>query len=198
MSPTSRLALSCLAALCAAGCIVAERAPEPPAEARLSEAAAGRPAQAAVLYARDGTPVPLAAQPAQDGAGAHLPRPSGESRTYLLELYQETVDAKEALGREVRALHAELDALRQGLAARERELENERAHVESLEAERLRLEEESRELAARLVTAQIRRLEAERLLLEAKIEWLRAQELGRAGAPPALPQTPPARDGGSR
>lgn len=169
-----------LAATCAA-CVVTDSS-APSAKTRRAESALAPPSQPAVLYARDGTPVPVGAQPSGDGSVPHTPTVGAESRTFLLELYQQSVDAKEALEREVRALHADVADLRGALAERERELQTERVRAEGLEGERVRLTAENAELAARLVTAQVRRLEAERLLLESKIEALRAQEAAREAA----------------
>lgn len=194
--PAPRRAVLALALAACASCIVTDPGP-PPGEARRSESAAPPPTQPSVLYARDGTPVPVGAQPVGDGSVPHTPTVGAESRTFLLELYQETVDAKEALEREVRSLHADVSELRTSLAAREAELQAERGRAEGLEAERQRLSGENAELAARLVTAQIRRLEAERLLLESKVEWLRAQESARASSDMPLDESAPARSGTS-
>lgn len=133
------------------------------------------------LYARDGTPVK-----ADYADEAHALRSESGSRMYLLELYQEAVDRREALELEVGAMNDELGNARRQLAARDGELAAAARKEQSMLEERDRLVAENDDLTARLVTAQIRRLEAEKLLLEAKIEWLRAED-AREEAPASAP-----------
>jgi hypothetical protein len=160
-----------------------------PIEARAA-AARAEPAPEPTLYARDGTPVGAGA--AGTAEAAHALRDDGGSRMYLLELYQEAVDRREALELELAALNGELARSRDLAAARDEQLAAAAREREALVAERDRLAAENDDLAARLVTAQIRRLEAEKLLLEAKLEWLRAEET-REEPPPAA-----ATNGGGR
>jgi hypothetical protein len=135
------------------------------------------------LYARDGSPVPnkpAASVTTADAIGRDLGAKEG-SRPYLLELYQQAIEQKEALALEVSALHAaleeadhrqlELETDNEGLKQRIRQIEQ---RVTALEADKL-------DLAGRLATAQIRRLEAEKLLLETTLEWSRFQS-SRAGS----------------
>ena len=96
---------------------------------------------------------------------------------YILELYQQAIDEKEALKIEVQALSAALDKANDAIelgATRRAELQK---LTEGLRSDVTRLETEGDNLASRLTTAQIRRLEAEKLLLEAKIEWSRLQRM---------------------
>ncbi len=158
-------------------------------EASTAPLAGARDGGTTPLYGRDGTPV--SAQPG--GTVALDGRPSREldgkdgSRMYILELYQQAVNEKEALQLEVQALSAALDqteAERVSVVTKLMASEAANAALKSdLEAERVR----SKDLAERLTTAQIRRLEAEKLLLEAKIEWQRVQDVIRAEA--AMPST---------
>lgn len=139
-----------------------------------------------VLYARDGTPVPASgpggAYEIPPDAPAHGVQRGEQSRMYLLELYQETVDRKEALELEVRSLTADLRIAREELIGVQAEREAARQTIAELEAVRDRQREELRALAERLVTAQIRRLESDKLLLEAKIDWARTRQMIEAGA----------------
>lgn len=131
------------------------------------------------LYGRDGSPVATqrggTVEPGRQPS--HSLDSSDGSRMYILELYQQAIDEKEALEIEVGALGAALDksndAIEQG-ALRIVELQK---LSEGLRTDVSRLEGEGVELAERLTTAQIRRLEAEKLLLEAKIEWSRLQKM---------------------
>ena len=89
---------------------------------------------------------------------------------YLLDLYQQAVDERDAL---VLAVTSANQALEKESAARG-DVEKERdaliAKVTDLEERAAARDAELAELVARLTTAQIRRLEAEKSLLEAKIE----------------------------
>ncbi len=131
------------------------------------------------LYGRDGSPVSVQRGGTVDGGRRpthELESPDG-SRMYILELYQQAIDEKEALEIEVQALSAALtkanDALQQGVQ-RTGDLQK---MLEGLRSEVKRLDSEGQDLASRLQTAQIRRLEAEKLLLEAKLEWSRLQKM---------------------
>jgi len=127
-----------------------------------------------VLYARDGSVVQGAGATRNGPAAERLPQEG--SRTFMLELYQKAIDEKEALALEIRNLEATLAKSRSELAAALKEKDELQKKHEALEAERVRLQDESFELSGRLVTAQIRRLEAEKILLESKIEWQRLEE----------------------
>lgn len=133
-----------------------------------------------ILYARDGTPIhasgPFAVEPGEDGP-AHGVQRGEQSRMYLLELYQEAVDAKEALELEVRSMTVDLQLAREEVMAAQTELEQARARIGQLEGEVGAQRNELRELAERLITAQIRRLESDKLLLEAKIDWARTRSV---------------------
>jgi hypothetical protein len=109
------------------------------------------------------------------GSATHGVEPTESGRLYILELYQEVLDQRDALEQEVATLHADLE-----LAQREIERLGGRAtdgegRVGTLEQELATVRTENQDLAARLTTAQVRRLEAEKLLLLAKIEIQRAR-----------------------
>ena len=130
------------------------------------------------LYGRDGSPV--TAQPAgtvvNDRAPTHeLEEPDG-SRMYILELYQQAIEARESLEMEVEALTAALDKANDALEQSAYQNDEMKKLVEKQAGQIERLENQGLGLASRLTTAQIRRLEAEKLLLEAKLEWQRLQE----------------------
>ncbi|MEM7518358.1 MAG: hypothetical protein AAF368_15730 [Planctomycetota bacterium] len=132
------------------------------------------------LYGRDGTPVAKQTGgtiTTDDRPVRDLQSADGNSRMYILELYQEAVNEKEALALEVQGLSAALDQAQAQLSEAGM-LEQERgAYLVKLEEKIGVLEGQNVELAERLTTAQIRRLEAEKLLLEAKIEWQRVQDI---------------------
>ena len=127
------------------------------------------------LYPADEGPTAMPEPGAEweEGPFPHDMQPTGAGRLYLLELYQQTIDDKEALEREVGGLTDALDRAYAELDARNGELAEALSGRSGLEVETQRLREENQDLAARLATAQIRRLEAEKMLLEAKIEWAR-------------------------
>ncbi len=126
----------------------------------------------------------------EEGPFPHDMQPTGAGRLYLLELYQQTIDDKEALEREIGGLTQALDRAYAELEGHKGELELARTSKVDIESEARRLQEENSDLAARLATAQIRRLEAEKMLLEAKIEWaqfLAKEESGLMGDRSASP-----------
>lgn len=172
-------------ALAASACAVAPThadAPQPSIFTQPPEA--GEP----VLYARDGSVVDASAAEAQ-GAGAARREVGGESgRMYLLELYQQVIDERDALNREVHALRADLEAQSGALGhsqARVIELEGK---LRELSDQAQRLGAENQDMAARLTTAQIRRLQAERLLLEHKLAVQKEREAqAQAAAAQAAP-----------
>jgi len=110
------------------------------------------------------------------GAATHGVEPTESGRLYILELYQQVLDQRDALEQEVAALQADLELKETeitGLGGRATEGEG---RVGMLEQELAALRAENQDLAARLTTAQVRRLEAEKLLLLARIEMQRARE----------------------
>lgn len=170
MSPLRIPVRTALAATAAAwlacACSVAPtRAAEPEPSIFTHPPEAGEP----LLYARDGSVVDTSA-PAQERASAARRDVGGDSgRMYLLELYQQVIDERDELSREVYALRADLDAQSGALGQSQARVIELEGQVRELQA---RVEEQSQQatdLAARLTTAQIRRLQAERLLLEHKL-----------------------------
>ena len=129
------------------------------------------PAEPARLYARDGSVV--AASPRGEVTPSeelvHDLQPSSGGRMYILELYQQVLDERDALQLELRRVGAENERARAQTAEVEAALAALEASFAALDAEKRALLEENLDLAGRLTTAQIRRLEAERLLLEARI-----------------------------
>jgi hypothetical protein len=100
----------------------------------------------------------------------------GSGRMYLLEMYQQALDEREALEIEVGALTSRIEQLLSRLADSDAALTSEREARATLERDVAALRSENQDLAGRLVTAQIRRLEAEKMLLEARIEQERATQ----------------------
>lgn len=131
------------------------------------------------LYGRDGSPV--ASQ--RGGTVDPIRKPTHDldsqdgSRMYILELYQQAIDDKEALEVEVVALTAALDKANDIIQQNHDRLTEVQGLLEAERAKSMQFEAEGEELASRLTTAQIRRLEAEKLLLEAKLEWNRLQKM---------------------
>lgn len=148
------------------------------------------------LYARDGSVVQGTAP---DAGVASEPRHDVSardgSRMYLLELYQKTVQEKEALAQETQGLHDALVRAGDTQRAIERERDEARAESARIAKELETAHANNTDLAARLVTAQIRRLEAEKLVLEARIDALRrdaASATIETSAPKEKPKTPAA------
>lgn len=111
---------------------------------------------------------------AQVGASPHGVEPTESGRLYILELYQDVLDQRDALELEVAALTTELERALTQVQAFEQRVQADENRIVALEAENQTLDAEVRDLAGRLTTAQIRRLESEKLLLESKIQWQRA------------------------
>jgi hypothetical protein len=177
-----RLAAAC--ALLAGACAVAPTHADSGAPSVFTHPPeAGEP----LLYARDGSVVEPAAQDvAESGTAGRRDVGAESGRMYLLELYQQVIDERDSLSREVYALRADLEAQSGALGqsqARVIELEGE---LRVQQAEVQRLGAEGQDLAARLTTAQIRRLQAERLLLEHKLGLQKEREAQAAAA--AAPQ----------
>lgn len=101
------------------------------------------------------------------------PEPGG--RTYIIELYQQALDERDALAQKVDELTRSLALAQSTLAGSADNLRGLEERLGGFETENQRLQRENEELSARLATAQIRRLEAEKLLLEAQIRWHREQ-----------------------
>lgn len=181
-TPTTLARATC--ALCLAALALACRSADTQASANPGVPAAGwsglpEPA----LYARDGSVV-QGTPPA--GASTSDPRHDvgvrDGSRMYLLELYQKTVEEKEALAHEVQNLQAALARAGEAQAAIEKERDDARAQNARSSKELEQARTDNTDLAARLVTAQIRRLEAEKLVLEGRIEALRRDGMGASGS----------------
>ncbi|MBK7878535.1 MAG: hypothetical protein IPJ77_23000 [Planctomycetes bacterium] len=130
------------------------------------------------LYARDGT---IVQGPGASSEPRHEVGARDGSRMYLLELYQKTVEEKEALTRETQSLHEAITRAGETQSALERERDAALAQTSKLSQELARAQSDNVDLSARLVTAQIRRLEAEKLLLEARIDALRREGSATGG-----------------
>jgi len=147
------------------------------------------------IYAWDGGVVD-APKPGsvEEGSPSHDVQPTEGGRMYILELYQEAIDERDALQLEVTALNASLEHAQNSIDDYVKRLARSDAIAGSMTNERDRLRQENADLAARVVTAQIRRLEAEKLLLESKLEWFREVEpesQGPVELPPVSPLLPP-------
>lgn len=156
--------------------------------------------QEPTLYARDGSVVqgPKTARSDQPGsknageAAATSDDPRHDigardgSRMYLLELYQKSVEEREALAREVKSLQQALDEVGNAQAKVEKERDGALAQIARLQTELEKSRTDNQDLAGRLLTAQIRRLEAEKLLLETRIETMQRDAAERDDA--AKPQ----------
>ncbi len=110
----------------------------------------------------------------QVGSATHGVQPTESGRLYILELYQQVLDQRDALELEVSSLLTELEKSHTRIGLVEGDQETLGRRVADLERENAELRAENRDLAGRLTTAQIRRLEAEKILLESKIEWQKA------------------------
>lgn len=111
------------------------------------------------------------------------------SRMFLLERYQEVVDERDAMAREIMGLNAMIDAMSGQIASLEVDLSAANTTCTDRQAEITRLMVENTTLAERLTTAQIARLEAERILLEESIERIRVEALVKGAAPaPTKPE----------
>lgn len=150
-------------------------------------------AQEPTLYARDGSVV-QGPQAAREGAksageaalGSADPRHDigarDGSRMYLLELYQKSVEEREALTREVKSLQQALTEVGDAQAKVEKERDAATAQIARLQTELEKARTDNQDLAGRLLTAQIRRLEAEKLLLETRIAALQRDATEQDGA----------------
>ena len=149
------------------------------------------------IYAWDGGVVD-AQKPGsvEEGTPSHDVQPTEGGRMYILELYQEAIDERDALQLEVTALNASLEQAQNSIDDFVKRLARADAIAGSMTTERDRLRQENADLAARVVTAQIRRLEAEKILLESKLEWFRETEPEKSvELPPVSPLLPPLSNG---
>ena len=129
---------------------------------------------------------------ARPGLPNHDSLPGESGRMYILELYQNVIEERDALSREVASLSASLQAARAQLVRADQEIAELQARATAAEAEQQRLQQETVELAGRLTTAQIRRLQAEKLLLEHKIarqKELQAQTAAETEAAPVAAES---------
>ena len=110
------------------------------------------------------------------------------SRMFLLERYQEVVDERDGMAREIMGLNAMMDAMSVQIAALEVDLSAANTTCADRRAEMDRMMAENTALAERLTTAQIARLEAERILLEESIERIQVEALLK-GTEPATTAT---------
>lgn len=142
---------------------------------------AGVPRTDETLYGWDGAPVGSPIQSAEPGTvqvtGGALPHAldgpdlNGGSRLVLLELYQQTVEDREEFALQVEAQYAALEQAEDRYGDLERRFAELEESYDLLSAEKAAIEQERRDLVARLTTAQIRRLQAEKAWLESAIEW---------------------------
>jgi predicted nuclease with TOPRIM domain len=145
------------------------------------------PSTGETLYGWDGAPIGNPVQSAEPGRVqvterglSHAldgPDLSGGSRLVLLELYQQTVEEREEFALRVEAQDAALEEADRRYQDLERHFVELQGGYEALRSEKAQVEQECRELGARLTTAQIRRLQAEKAWLESAIDW-RAQGVG--------------------
>ncbi|MCH2105612.1 MAG: hypothetical protein MK291_03095 [Planctomycetes bacterium] len=111
------------------------------------------------------------------------------SRMFLLERYQEVVDERDSLAREVMGLNATIDTLSAKITALETDLGQANGTAAARQTEISRLKRENTDLAERLTTAQIARLEAERILLEESIERIQVKALVEGEQSQTAPST---------
>ena len=115
-------------------------------------------------------------------------KPQG-SRMFLLERYQEVVDERDGMAREIMGLNAMIESLRGQMDALRVELTATNTTSDERQANIDRLLVENTALAERLTTAQIARLEAERILLEQSIERIQVEALVSGTARTETPST---------
>jgi len=179
MFPPKMPHLAAAAGLLLAACAVPGPPPGSADQDAIQEAALAdaRREQPSTLYARDGSVVqsdrsgPIAmAAPTGESAPLHDIQRTGEGRMYILELYQNVIDERDALTLEVTGTHNELNRTRTALMEADARIMALEERVTALTARSESLEVENMELAGRLTTAQIRRLQAEKILLEIRLE----------------------------
>lgn len=165
-------------------------AASPAAPSRTSQVAS-REVENPRLYARDGSVVdaaPRGSVETRDTLGHEL-QPSGGGRMYILELYQEVINERDQLQRELHHLAQQNEQQAATLTQADLSYARLEETVAMLEQEKRQLVEENLDLAGRLTTAQIRRLEAERLLLQTRIREARDDVMGTSTAATSLPQS---------
>ncbi len=148
------------------------------------------------LYARDGSVVDGAPRGQVETRErlVHDLQPSGGGRMYILELYQQVMNERDDLQRELHQLEQERQRQNEQLTSAEERQVRLEERVTALEQEQRRLVEENLELAGRLTSAQIGRLEVERLLLQAKVREAKEAARDPVPAPPAAADRPPSSD----
>jgi hypothetical protein len=112
------------------------------------------------------------------------------SRMFLLERYQDVVDERDGMAREIMGLNAMLESTRSQMATLRVELSASNTTCDERQSNVERLKAENTALAERLTIAQIARLEAERILLEQSIERIQIDALVNG-----VKQTAPASNG---
>ena len=117
------------------------------------------------------------------GAPTHGIEPTESGRLYILELYQEILEERDALEIEVSGLLEALETAQAEVANLRGAVQSDSGTLAALNNELALLRAENADLAARLTTAQIRRLEAEKILLENRIDSYRTK---------STQETPPA------
>ncbi len=145
-----------------------------------SEPTPQKPVEPAVLYGRNGKPVEDPAP--THGAASGKDAQANGGRLTILELYQKTLDERDALVRDLDLARAELDKTKASLADAQKQLDDQKARGANAEQDLDRLRAENLELAGRLATAHIRRMEAEKELLETKLEAAKAKAAAQADA----------------
>ena len=111
------------------------------------------------------------------------------SRMFLLERYQEVVDGRDSMAREIMGLNAMIDTMSGKITALEVDLGAANTTCSMRQTEITRLKAENTGLAERLTTAQIARLEAERILLEESIERIQIEALVKGTESATAPKT---------
>jgi hypothetical protein len=99
------------------------------------------------------------------------------SRMFLLERYQEVVDERDSMAREIMGLNTVIDTMSGEITVLKGDLGAANMTCAERKDEITRLKSENTSLAERLTTAQIARLEAERILLEESIERIQIEAL---------------------
>ena len=96
---------------------------------------------------------------------------------FLLERYQEVVDERDSMAREIMGLNTVIDTMSGEITVLKGDLGAANMTCAERKDEITRLKSENTSLAERLTTAQIARLEAERILLEESIERIQIEAL---------------------
>ena len=112
------------------------------------------------------------------------------SRMFLLERYQEVVDERDSMAREIMGLNAMIESARDDMNKLRVELSTSNTTCDERQTSIEKLMAENTALAERLTIAQIARLEAERILLEQSIERIQIDALVN-GVKPTTPELKP-------